>query len=91
MICETITLPTGETAIVCSRGPRRPKCQCGAPSTKLCDFKLDEPIIRGGQQTRRKRTCDRPLCDGCAVSVGPDVDHCPDHPKVVPVQGAFEL
>lgn len=42
--------------------------RCCAMSTKLCDW----PLIEGG-------TCDAPLCDEHAHSVGPDRDYCPTH------------
>ena len=68
MVCETVKTGDGY-AIVCSRGRRKPpKCACGRPSTKLCDW----PTANG-------KTCDKPLCAGCAVHVGRDRDHCPDH------------
>lgn len=24
------------------------------------------------------RTCDKPICDRCAVSIAPEIDYCPD-------------
>lgn len=60
--------------IICSRGSRQPRCRCGAPSTKLCDFPLT------GEKTGK--TCDRPLCDRCTVSAGPDLDYCEPHAKL---------
>jgi hypothetical protein len=72
---EWIRLEDGTTAIVCGSGPRpRAKpCKCGARSTKLCDY----PI--GG-----RKTCDAPLCDRCAVSMGRNRDWCPDHSQERP-------
>lgn len=69
MTCETVKIGNA-VAIVCSRGRRtRKRCACGMPATKLCDHK--EP----GQ----RRTCDAPLCNGCATPAGPDRDLCPAH------------
>lgn len=99
MTCETFVGKDGVRMIVCGRGHRAPKPKpCAACGTEtagyvLCDFKISEPVIRGGQQTRRARTCDKPLCKRCAVHVGEDIDYCPSHPlhAAAPVQGAFEL
>ncbi len=73
MGCDTIRMPDGGFAIVCSRGRRHhaappPKCRCGRPATLLCDH----PQPGGG-------TCDRPICATCARVVGPDRHHCPVH------------
>jgi hypothetical protein len=77
MICEHVTLPGGINAIVCGRGRRRPAlCKCGRPSTKLCDFEIAPAI-----HSAKAKTCDKPLCDACAVSVGKNKDFCPDHPR----------
>lgn len=59
----------------CSRGPRKkaPRClYCGRENagTILCDFDVGNG-----------RTCDRAMCPGCAVHVGPNRDHCPDHAR----------
>jgi len=87
MKCRTASIG-GVTAIVCSRRPRRQRCsngyppksrQCARWSTKLCDY----PIPGAGG-----KTCDKPLCSSCAVSVGADRDFCPNHPRE-PEQGAM--
>lgn len=73
MTCHRIDLPGGGFAIACTRGPRRksaPCLYCTAPHTKLCDYE----VAPG-------KTCDRKLCDRCAVHVGPNRDLCPDHAK----------
>lgn len=70
MVCEPFILPNGARGCVC--GPRRASsCShpgCLQPHTKLCDWP-----IGGG------KTCSKRLCDGHAVSAGPDLDYCPDH------------
>lgn len=51
-------------------GALGPPCiECGAVSTVLCDFPIGEEA----------RTCDRPLCERCAPTVGHDKNFCPDH------------
>lgn len=75
MPCETITLPGGISAIVCTRRKPRRRCSCG--SGQFTSLLCDHPKPRGG-------TCDKPLCDGCAVVVGTDRHHCPGHPQVLP-------
>jgi hypothetical protein len=56
--------------------PRARKCsKCGRPSSKLCDFVVSPP-----EQITHKKTCDKPLCDVCAVHVpGEDIDYCQEH------------
>jgi hypothetical protein len=71
MTCETVTLPGGGRAIVCS-SRRRDKCACGRPATLLCDWKAPE---------RRSGTCDRPICARCATMPAENKDLCPDHAR----------
>ena len=68
--CETVTLPGGQTAIVCSRGRSRiKKCGvCGRLSSRLCDFKVGP-----------SGTCDKPLCMQCTTRLPGDKDACPEH------------
>ena len=40
-------------------------------STKQCDF----------QKTGSTKTCDKHLCDNCAVPIAKDIDYCPGHPR----------
>ena len=79
MHCEVIALKDGTAAFVCGGRHTHKRCACGQPATKLCDF----PTARG-------KTCDRPLCDRCAVGIDRDVDYCPDHPRTVARQLALE-
>jgi hypothetical protein len=60
----------GVRTILCGRGARVRYCTfCRSISEKLCDFPAS-----------KKKTCDKPLCRGCAISIAPNVDLCPDHP-----------
>jgi hypothetical protein len=43
---------------------------------KLCDF----PI------SKRGKTCDAPMCDGCSAHIGADTDYCPEHKGQTPPQ-----
>ena len=74
MPCHWIKMPDGTVAHVRTSGYRAPKCSCGRPSTKLCDFVVSSP-----QQVTHKKTCDKPLCDRCAVHAGTDLDFCSAH------------
>ncbi len=71
-----LKLPGGGAAIVCGGRGRRKLCSACRKneSTKECDY----PAPGVGHNTG---TCDKALCAGCAVSVGPNLDHCPSHPK----------
>jgi hypothetical protein len=74
MACEHITDKHGTTFICCGSRRRPPKCKfCSKPSTKLCDF----PI----HGSKKGKTCDAPICDDHATSVGEDRDFCPPHSK----------
>jgi hypothetical protein len=70
MICTPLKLDDGVIAIMCRSG-RRQRCKfCSTGScTKLCDH----PVRSG--------TCDAPMCDRCATSVGPEMDYCPPHAR----------
>jgi hypothetical protein len=80
MPCVRIRMPGGTVAIACGvRRPRR-KCQCGAWASLSCDFPAP---------ARKAGTCDKPLCERCAIHVGADLDNCPHHvdeAKPVPPQ-----
>lgn len=77
MPCTSVTLPDGSAAIVCSRGPRRQRCACGKPATRLCDWKVPATASEGGHATRA--TCDAPICASCSTSPAPEKDLCPTH------------
>jgi len=70
-----VDLPGGGYAIVCTRGRRPITCSvCGKRGDKLCDFPLTG--VKAG------KTCDRGLCQKCAVHVEPDIDYCPAHARM---------
>jgi hypothetical protein len=52
--------------------PRRRRCRtCDAIGAELsCDFPTPKA---------KKKTCDAPICEGCAREVGPNLHHCPRH------------
>ena len=69
MPCSWVKLPGGGVAIVKHAKPRAKKCRgCGAPAPLLCDWK----IAPG-------KTCDAPVCEECALEVGPEKHLCPAH------------
>lgn len=71
MTCTVVKLPTGETAIVCTRTRRR-RCACGRVAPLLCDWKVP---------ARKSGTCDAPICGACTTSPAPDKDLCPEHAR----------
>jgi hypothetical protein len=74
--CRTVIDGNGrELAIACSRGERH-RCStpgCQNDGTKQCDF----PVKRNG----KPGTCDRYICQKCAMRVGPDLDYCGPHAR----------
>lgn len=78
MTCETMRLPDGTTAIVCSRRRRRPRCSllgCDRPG----EFQCDAPVGKG-------RTCDRWVCRAHRKAIAPEVDLCPRHARAVQME-----
>lgn len=53
-------------------------CPCcrKRPATKLCDFPTGV-VTTSIDFVPRRTTCDRPLCDECAIHVAEDTDFCP--------------
>lgn len=84
MGCETIWGP-GNTPIghvrIHGRGTKStgPCSKCGEPGDLLCDGPHPSGMRSGG------KTCDKPLCRSCAVSIRyVNVDFCPEHGHVAP-------
>lgn len=77
MPCEVHTTPDGAVIMICCRGSKKstPCFVCGRPSTSLCDY----PIGKG-------KTCDRPLCNSCKTSIGPNLDVCSKHSNPADIQ-----
>lgn len=83
-MCEKVNFGDGGLTIVCGLGSHRKRCFfCkNRYQTKLCDFPVGN-----------KKTCDAPMCDLCATSVGHDLDYCPKHknwPNPIVQAGLFE-
>lgn len=52
--------------------------------TKLCDFAVGSGIISSSRNfAELTRTCDKKLCDKCAVNIWTDCDICPGHAEEV--------
>lgn len=77
---ELIRLPDGTAAFIDYSGPPRKPCSfCAKPSTLLCDYPLESELNRNGI---KGSTCDKPLCESCALRPRPGKDYCPDHGSV---------
>lgn len=63
----------GGQGFVCTRG-RRPRCACG----EAASFQCDAPA------KRKSGTCDKHLCQKCALTAGEDRHLCPEHRGVTP-------
>jgi hypothetical protein len=66
MTCHVVKAG-GVMAIVCTSG-RTMRCACGGPGALLCDWKLG-----------KGKTCDTPMCQGCAKEVAPEKHLCRAH------------
>lgn len=82
-MCETLRDTNGRVmGILCGGHRSRKRCSwCGRGyADKLCDFPVG-----------RDKTCDAPICNRCATSVGEDRDYCPKHKdaKLPAVQGSL--
>lgn len=75
MPCNTVKLPNGAYAIVCTgRHKSKPCVTCGRPHQVLCDY----PVTRNGKEG----PCDRACCRQHAVNVGEDRDYCLAHAQL---------
>lgn len=87
MPCIPFQTPDGARGILCTG--RRGRRRCSACKNAWASLECDYPA-----PNRKSGTCDKPLCTGCAVHVGQDLDHCPNHPRGVepgPAQGSLQL
>ena len=54
------------------------------PFSLLCDFQINSGIISSTNGFRGiPQTCDKKMCEGCAVNVWYDGDICPSHANEV--------
>ena len=93
MPCDKFNLPGGGYAIVCTRGgyaivctrgkSSKPCVNCGKHGSKLCDYPLTG--------AKKGSTCDRSLCERCAVHQEPDLDFCPTHARMLTADGKLRL
>jgi hypothetical protein len=79
-------MPNGDIAWLRMAGRRPASCiVCGAPSTKLCDWKIKDterphpPIVGRAKSRRPRKTCSAPMCESCTSSPAPGKDLCPSH------------
>lgn len=74
MPCYTTHDANGDpVGILC--GELGPTCvECGDVSEVLCDFPISD----------EQRTCDKPLCERCAPTVGADKNYCREHRELGP-------
>jgi hypothetical protein len=71
MPCESVRLPGGGRAIVCSRVRLRVCAGCGRKTAdRLCDWKV---------ATKQSGTCDAAICARCSHQPAPEKDLCPTH------------
>lgn len=82
MVCNIIKGKTSDgkefAVIACGPRGRTRKCAyCSRPSSKLCDFQVEDKNPTHGLETK---TCDKPLCGQCARHSEPDTDVCRAHP-----------
>jgi hypothetical protein len=81
MPCRTYRSEDGKgAAILCGRGPLPKMCVVCFQrySSKLCDFPLTG--------SKKGKTCDRPLCQSCAVHKEPNTDYCPTHARMMGIE-----
>lgn len=72
MPCTKISGDDGAIIFVCTRSPIS-KCGCGKKAVFLCSYKL--------KGSKTGQTCDKKLCQKCAVVVGED-HFCFGHAKM---------
>lgn len=65
-----------------SGAPGVSRCACGALGVRRCVYEehAGHPANRFARVLGVAK-CGKPLCDACAVPVGPRREQCPDHPR----------
>lgn len=58
----------GQPVIICGKKRIKACVKCGTIAPLLCDY----PVVKGV-------TCDVPICEACALEIGPDRHLCPAH------------
>jgi hypothetical protein len=86
MHCQSLKLPGGAHAIVCTSGSSpRPRacsvCKRKTPRYKLCDYVMWREGHPG--DASKTKTCDAVLCSACASHRDLDIDYCPLHAQAV--------
>lgn len=80
MGCRVLMSGPNVMAIACTRGRQLGPCStpgCTRAASRLCDYPLTQLEVG-----KEPKTCDRKLCDRCAVRVGPNRDYCGPHAKL---------
>jgi len=78
--CIPFKLAGGGGGFICGSRQRAPKCRwCNETSTKLCDAAVVGPPPTPHDVAPPKDSCDAPMCDRHAATVGKNIHHCPDH------------
>lgn len=58
---------------------------------KLCDHATNSGIITSSDFQELTKTCDKKMCNECAITLWPNCDICPDHAEEVRDQLTEEL
>ncbi len=75
MACRPLITEDGKVfGFACGPKREQPKYVCQTCWKRRSERQCDYPTAPG-------KTCDKHLCSTCAVRVGPDKDHCPDHQR----------
>lgn len=81
MACTPLFEKGRAVGVICIRGPKPRPRKCGfcgrlGVAELLCDAELER--VRYPRKDG-STTCDAPICDRCAVQIGPDRHLCPRH------------
>ena len=72
-MCDIFVAPDGTRMIVCGGHHRSHRCACGKIAKLQCDWKV------GKSTSGKPKTCDRWICEACALEVGADKHLCREH------------